>query len=372
MKFWHMIGVLVTIALGLGSCSSSSGPGNTGNPNAAIDRIVFGRTDMTLHPQEVYAMNPNATGKTVLLNNAYAWSAPRGNLVVLLQQLRSDTAQFFASDLWGMQVKPLLKVGGLVSYYVLSPDGQSLLYGYKGTDGYSRVKIYTIALGTERTILDSGDYFPQEYPQFSPDSRRLAFLYRVGSTTLAWMDIGDSVKHQFAANAVLFTAYSTGEVSSYAWTPNGNAIMYQSQSQANPQMAGLRSYEVASGTETQLLADSIGFGYPTISPDGRYVAYSSPFVVPNAKIKLGVLDLNTMISTMYDVPYSLPYGTIGWMDWSADSKLLLFGTYDQDPALQQFKYSMHAFDPGTASFKPSAFPDSVFGRFYWGRGISSP
>lgn len=110
----------------------------------------------------------------------------------------------------------------------------------------------------------------------SPDGSRVAFyLDRNGCTDLWIVDLGDAGPARgFAQQLTLNRPHSNWwEEEPPAWTPDGRALVYGAIDEAG--VSNLRVVSAAGGAPRALTALTYDAGEPVVSPDGRFVAFST-------------------------------------------------------------------------------------------------
>jgi len=142
-----------------------------------------------------------------------------------------------------------------------SPDGQKLAFTVgEGTAGVSgNVWVYTFATQS-LSRLTFGDN--ELYPVWSPDGRRIAYLaYASKGAVFSRMADGSGTPERFTPDdsTALFPE---------SFTPDGNTLAFT--------RIGSRSdiYLATKGEEPRLFEEAASA--PAISPNGRWIAYSSP------------------------------------------------------------------------------------------------
>ncbi|HSN55133.1 MAG TPA: protein kinase, partial [Candidatus Sulfomarinibacteraceae bacterium] len=142
-----------------------------------------------------------------------------------------------------------------------SPDGKKLAFTVgEGTAGVSgNVWVYTLATqGLSRLTFGSNEL----YPAWLPDGRRIAYL-------------------AYASKGAIYSRMADGSGTPERWTPDDSTALFpESFTPDGNTMAftriGARAdvYLATRGEEPRLFEG--GASAPAISPDGRWIAYSSP------------------------------------------------------------------------------------------------
>jgi Tol biopolymer transport system component len=182
----------------------------------------------------------------------------------------------------------------------LSPDGRYLTYYYDGSTW-----LYNLDGSTPRR-LGQGIYYA-----WLPDSRSLLF----GGKELGRINIDSSEETQFP---------STSDTAKYypIWTADANVILFQSD--CGQSILCLFRLDTSTGVEKQLTQPEDGYiGRPTISPDGKWVAWVVP-ALENKPASLYVMNITSADMVKIATDVKLDYPT-----WSPDGKWLLYSTLEK-------------------------------------------
>ncbi len=155
--------------------------------------------------------------------------------------------------------EPALEQRGDYSGARLSPDGKRLAFTLT-EGGSSQIWVYEFA-SRKATRLTFAEGL-QESPVWSPNGARIA--YRSG-TGMAWVEgIGGTAQ-----------VLSTSRNSQYpqSFTPDGRRLLYEELDRVNSTDIGM--LDVESRATTPVLATRFTEAGPVVSPDGRWLAYSS-------------------------------------------------------------------------------------------------
>jgi serine/threonine-protein kinase len=144
----------------------------------------------------------------------------------------------------------------------LSPDGRKIAYG---TDGWEwQIWVYDLSTGTNSRLTDEG---AAEVPIWSPDSKRLLFTWQKSLVTnLFWQPCdGSSPMERLTASD--FNQFPG------SWSPDAKKVaLVEMHPGTGDDIAVL---DVGSGRVTPFLNSPFNERYPEISPDGRWLAYTS-------------------------------------------------------------------------------------------------
>jgi eukaryotic-like serine/threonine-protein kinase len=149
----------------------------------------------------------------------------------------------------------------------LSPDGQHAAVAEGRPGGNVDIQIVELARGTLNRLTSGGQ---NTSAVWTPDGERVAFSSFGTNSGVYWMPADGSGKPE------LLLALLPGgtRVDPSSWTPDGKALLYYS-----PAPARIWTLPVSrSGTESkpqQLLDTAFNESDAQVSPDGRWVAYTS-------------------------------------------------------------------------------------------------
>lgn len=197
----------------------------------------------------------------------------------------------------------------------ISPDGNTILFDLLGD-------IYSIpASGGKATRITKGFAF-DTHPRYSPDGKKILFTSdRSGSENIWYIDTGKK-------DTVQVTKDRDQNYPSAAWTPDGNYIV------ATRGRLDMRLWLIHkdAGSGTQLM-DAPGNKTidPAVSPDGRYIYYSSRggFWNYNAQLpqyQVAVYDRENARTTTISSRYGSAFTPV----LSKDGKWLVYGSRFED------------------------------------------
>jgi serine/threonine-protein kinase len=142
-----------------------------------------------------------------------------------------------------------------------SPDGSRLAFtvgeGYSGVAG--DVWVYTLATQALSRLTFGGN---ELYPLWSPDGRRIAYLsYSSDAAVMATAADGSGAEEQL-------TARDSTAIFPESFTPDARTLAYTRVGQTAD------IYLITAGEDARLFESQASS--PSISPDGRWIAYASP------------------------------------------------------------------------------------------------
>lgn len=193
---------------------------------------------------------------------------------------------------------------------VISPDGRTLAFM---SDRSGVWAVYTMTVGRSDLRRVSNHPNGEWYPDWSPDGRYLVyhrepvehaqpqlFIYDVEERTEKQLTHGDAENH-----------YGR-------WAPSGGYIVFPSTRDGE---SDLYRIDVSGQNERRILAQPGRQGDPALSPDGRFLAYTSEMPDGSTEIFVRAVDGN-------DRPRQLTHhGSVCYgIDWSPDGGRIAFNT----------------------------------------------
>jgi len=218
-----------------------------GDPVKVLDGVVTESSRGAAH----FAVS--RTGTLAYIPGPFLWNSPRLGLV----------------DRDG-QVEDLgrRRTGQSVSF---SADGRQLVTRFaNGARGEVWAYDFTRALWRSVTWSESGDGLEQPWwPLVSPDGRSVAYaMVRQGDPAVLYTRALDSD----APPKVVVR--SRDYVQPQSWTPDGRTLIYtQGGDQAKDY--DIWTVDTRTGVQAPLVATAVGEIHPSLSPDGRWLAYAS-------------------------------------------------------------------------------------------------
>ncbi len=151
----------------------------------------------------------------------------------------------------------------------LSPDGARAATGLTDDSGNTDIWVSELSRGTlTRVTTEQG---VEDNPLWTPDGRRLVFMSdRNGQPELFWQaaDGSGTAERLLTMDDAVITIYP------YDWSPDGSTLFITAVFPETGTDIGMVSVD-GSGTWEPLLATAAVELAPAISPDGRWLAYSS-------------------------------------------------------------------------------------------------
>ena len=193
----------------------------------------------------------------------------------------------------------------------LSPDGARAAVSILDGSGNSDVWVSDVVRGT-LTRLTTDDAFDGR-PLWHPDGRRVAFRSdRNGQPEVFWQAADGSG----TAERLLTIDESVTDIVPYDWSPDGATLFVSATFRETGSDVGMVSIE-GPGTWEPLIQTAARETWPTISPDGRWLAYASN---ETGSFEVYVQRFPELEGKQ---PISVGGGTLP--HWSADGSELFYG-----------------------------------------------
>jgi Tol biopolymer transport system component/DNA-binding winged helix-turn-helix (wHTH) protein len=242
---------------------------------------------------------------------------------------------------------PLTFDGGPKGYPQLSPDAQKIAFAWNGEQPGNQ-DIYIKVIGSDtRSLRVTNHAAAENFPVWSPNGDRLAFIRiedgRTSIHTVPWTG-GESTKIVDVVGRPFHLNYP---ITTPSWSPDGRYLLYGERPPDAPARVvrlDLNTREKRELTVPSTRTDAVGDFAPSVSPDGRNVAFvrgSGSFI----NLDIWVMDLDGRnVRRLTD----LRMYEVDGIAWTPDGRELLFTAGDR------FKHSAYSIDLGTGIARPLA------------------
>ena len=213
-----------------------------------------------------------AMGMPTEVDIAHYDVAENGTLVYMPGEFRGEAAQGTRTLTWVDHGGEETQLPAPAQNYVslsLSPDERSAAVGISVGLGNVDVWVSELSRGSlARLTTDEGF---DGHPLWHPDGRRLAFTSdRGGQLEIFWQAADGSG----TAERLLTMDESATEINPYDWSPDGTTLFVQASLPGTGRDVGMVSVNGPSAWEP-LIQTAANEWSPAISPDGRWLAYTS-------------------------------------------------------------------------------------------------
>ncbi|MCU1272886.1 MAG: serine/threonine protein kinase [Bryobacterales bacterium] len=263
---------------------------------------------------------PRATGRL------YVWVA--GLAAVLILAGSAAWMRFFLRrpPAAAMSTAPLITYRGLLQHPSFSPDGNQVAFGWTGETG-NNWDIYIKLIGPGPPIRLTTDPAPDYSPSFSPDGRSIAFARLLDSTKYGLYVIpalGGPERKLLEGSPALDPAIPGPYMT---WSPDAKWIIgpYRSSPQVPFEMS-LVSAET--GERRKMISPaphSLGDSIPSLSPDGRTLAFCRTTMSGNCDVHLVRLDADLRPSGE-PIRLTSENHHITGLDFTADGREIIFSS----------------------------------------------
>ena len=224
--------------------------------------------------------------------------------------------QFKGMPLKATRAIPIQTSEGTWTSLSISPDGKTILFDLMGD-------IYKMPIeGGKATAVTKGLAY-DNHPSFSPDGKRILFISdRGGAENLWYIDIEKK-------DTIALTEDQNQNFPGAVYTPDGNYIVY-TKGRRNTKLY-LMHKNGGAGTSLISLPAALKTIDPAVSPDGRYIYYSSRMSAWNynamlPQYSIGVYDREKGTTRTIASRYGSAFTPV----LSKDGKWLVYGTRFED------------------------------------------
>jgi Tol biopolymer transport system component len=214
-------------------------------------------------------------------------------------------------DIQGRETATVPAPSGFYGRVVLSPDERRALLGVsvKGQSSYVALADLDRGIITRVTPLD----LPADYQAWSPDGRAFAYVDVSKQTVMIRSLTDDSLR--------VYLATDPAFKQNLCWTADGRFILYDRLDSATKWDIWALPLD-GSGPARPVLHSAASELHPTLSPDGRWLAYESD--------ESGLSEVYVLPFGAGGMPYQVTNGGGFWPYWTKDGKGLIFSA-PRDP-----------------------------------------
>lgn len=188
----------------------------------------------------------------------------------------------FAPDRGGVTTPvPLTSTVGLSRHPALSPDGRQVAFSWNG-ESQDNFDVYVKLVGPGVPLRLTNDPGADTFPAWSPDGTQIVFRRQTGPSRAAIL----VVPAMGGPERTLAEGMFAGGI---VWAPDGSTLVVPRRD-ASDRGCGLFALSVGTGEmrrlTTPLEGAQVGDVSPTLSPDGRTLAFSRSLSLLNSEIYL--------------------------------------------------------------------------------------
>ena len=220
----------------------------------------------------------------------------------------------------------------------LSPDGLRAAVGIGGGGGGGNPDVWVSELARGTLTRLTTDEAVDRSPLWSPDGRRVTFTSDRNGQQEVWWRAADSSDE---AERLLTTDEAGNDLAAYDWSPDGGVLFAQVEFLETESDVGMVSLD-GPGTWEPLIQTAAEEGSPVISPDGRWLAYTSD--------ETGIPEVYVQRFPELEGRQPVSVGGGFGPDWSADGRELFFlraPTGGAPDAVMRVTFDLEAGDVGT-------------------------
>lgn len=213
----------------------------------------------------------------------------------------------------------LLSVTGRASQAVLSADGQRIAFAWNGEREFGNLDVYVkeVASGAPRRLTDDSNN--EHSPSWSSDARSLVFLRD---------NAGVFLLNTGGGRASMLVPQQAGAVYGVgtSWSADGKHLYYSERSSAGRPLE-IFHLNVSSRNADRVTSVPEGQGdmYPSLSPDGRYLAFVHQAKTLASDVQvIGLGPDGTAVAQRQ--PLTTAGSRIAGLDWTSDGRGIVFSS----------------------------------------------
>ncbi|MDZ7639057.1 MAG: hypothetical protein U5J83_12555 [Bryobacterales bacterium] len=171
-----------------------------------------------------------------------------------------------------LRFSPLVNLPGNEVDPTFSPSGDYVAFAYR-PENASNLDLYVKAVGSGDALRLTNTRDDERYPQWSPDSRQIVFVRRLGSAMSIWA-MGPAGGGERKIADVRWQ--STDGETTFAWSKTGEDLVVPDRT-GDWEPLSLFALHLPSGTKTRLTSPpsgAVGDARPVFSPDGESLAFT--------------------------------------------------------------------------------------------------
>ena len=166
-------------------------------------------------------------------------------------------------------LQPLAATLRGATHPAFSPDGQWIALSAQDENGFFRLWKVPARGGTPQQFSFGEGGFQDEFPQWSPDGKRIAFISNRGGETHIWtLLVAGGDPQRLSAEALNLKGYSV----SPSWSPDGEYIAYNARVDDN---VDIYMMPAAGGAARRITRSPTRDVFPSFSPDGKELVFAS-------------------------------------------------------------------------------------------------